>query len=97
MSAHVRDAIAAKPAVAHAVFFASIVWMLGLVGLLLAGCAVGPPLSLLVGPDPSDPAVPVARTGYRSTTSGYVSQRPVSPAPWRPQNERVTPPTKSNP
>jgi hypothetical protein len=61
-------------------------------GLLAGGCvATGRPIT---GADPSNPTARVAATTYRSVVSGYVSQRPVEPAPWREQNERVTPPPK---
>jgi hypothetical protein len=61
--------------------------------LLTAACSTAPgrPFS---GPDPSDPGVGVPATAYRSALSGYTSQRPVEPAPWREQNERVTPTPK---
>lgn len=49
----------------------------------------------LIGPDPADPSVKVARVGYRSTIAPYTSLRPTAPAPWRQQNERVTPAPKS--
>jgi hypothetical protein len=45
----------------------------------------------LARPDPSDPATRVPPASYRSTLGGYSSQRPVEPAPWREQNERVAP------
>jgi hypothetical protein len=45
----------------------------------------------LAGPDPSDPAARVPPAAYRSTLGGYSSRRPVEPAPWREQNERVAP------
>ncbi len=55
----------------------------------LAGCAaISAPV---VGPDPSDPNVPVPRVGYRSTVGPYTSQRPVSPVPWQEQNQLVAP------
>jgi hypothetical protein len=57
---------------------------------LLSGCA-GTPARLLAGPDPSDPAVRVPPAAYRPAVGGYTSQRPVAPAPWREQNERVAP------
>ena len=57
----------------------------------LAGCAPAP---ILAGPDPSDPRARVPAVGYRSTIAPYVSQRPVEPAPWREQNERVAPKPK---
>jgi hypothetical protein len=56
---------------------------------LVSGCAAPPPP--LAGPDPSNPAVAVAGVGYRSTLSGYRSQRPVEPAPWLEQNRGVAP------
>jgi len=31
---------------------------------------------------------------YRPVLGGYVSQRPVDPAPWREQNDRVAPAEK---
>lgn len=57
--------------------------------LLLAACK--PATTSHVFPDPSDPSVPVAPATYRSSLGSYVSQRPVAPADWRSQNERVTP------
>lgn len=49
----------------------------------------------LIGADPADPGVKVAQVGYRSTIAPYTSLRPTAPAPWRMQNERVTPAPKS--
>lgn len=46
------------------------------------------------GPDPSDPHVRAPATAYRPVLGGYVSQRPVEPAPWREQNDRVAPSQK---
>ncbi len=60
--------------------------------LALVGCAA--PAAPLVGPDPSDPAVRVAPTAYRSTFGTYVRQRPAEPRSWREQNERVAPEQK---
>jgi len=57
------------------------------------GCA-GPPPAPFAGADPADPAAPTKRAGYRSTVEPYVRQRPVEPAPWRDQNERVAPAPK---
>ena len=62
--------------------------------LLLAGCSA-PPASPLAESDPSNPAARAPRVGYRSTVGPYKSQRPVSPGPWREQNEQVTPAPKS--
>ncbi|MEP7031998.1 MAG: hypothetical protein ABI830_13765 [Pseudolabrys sp.] len=64
-----------------------------LCGLLLAACASAPQ-RLLSGADPADPAARVPSASYRSVTTGYVSQRPVGPAPWREQNDRVAPSQK---
>jgi hypothetical protein len=48
----------------------------------------------LAGPDPSDPTVRVRATEYRPVLGSYAAQRPVEPAPWREQNERVAPAEK---
>jgi len=63
--------------------------------VMLAACrdAPAPPLA---GPHPADPAAPTAGVRYRSTTGGYTSQRPVEPAPWGEQNQRVAPQPKSD-
>jgi hypothetical protein len=65
----------------------------GALCLLTAAC-VATPSAPYAGPDPSDPNVRVPIVRYRSTTGGYTRQRPVEPAPWREQNERVTPAPK---
>jgi hypothetical protein len=64
-----------------------------LIALLTAACTTLP-AQPLAGLDPADPESPVppARTGNALGT--YVSQRPVGPAPWREQNERVAPKPK---
>ncbi len=62
--------------------------------LLLAGCRE-PPAAPVAGSDPSDPGARAPRVDYRSTVGPYKSQRPVSPGPWREQNEQVTPAPKS--
>lgn len=62
-------------------------------GFLTAACAATPE-RMLAGADPSDPAVRVPSAGYRPVLGGYVSQRPVGPASWREQNERVAPTPK---
>jgi hypothetical protein len=59
-------------------------------GLFAAACVATPPKSY-IGSDPSDPSVRVPSAEYRSAIGGYTGQRPVEPAPWREQNERVTP------
>jgi hypothetical protein len=62
-------------------------------GLLAVACAPAPQ-PLAAGPDPSDPSAHAGAVGYRSTIAPYTSQRPVEPAPWREQNERLTPAPK---
>ena len=47
------------------------------------------------GWNPADPRAPVPRVGYRSTIGPYRSRRPVEPAPWSEQNQRVAPQPKS--
>jgi hypothetical protein len=65
------------------------------VTLLTAACK---PLSYpLAGGDPSDPSVPVPPVRYQSSLGSYERHRPVNPAPWRQQNEQVTPQPKGNP
>jgi hypothetical protein len=67
--------------------------LLLVLALLAQGCRGGPP-SPFMGPDPSNPQARAPRSTYRSTVGSYTSQRPVDPAPWREQNERVAPPPK---
>lgn len=57
--------------------------------MILTSCA--PPAPPLAGLDPGDPGAPVAGVGYRSTLSGYRSQRPAEPGAWIEQNQRVAP------
>lgn len=57
---------------------------------LTAACVTNPSAPY-ASPDPSNPNARVPTVGYRSTVGRYTSQRPVEPAPWREQNERVTP------
>ena len=65
---------------------------LGAVGLcLLAAACSTPPDRLAVYSGPADPNVRSSIVSYRSVLSGYASQRPVEPAPWREQNDRVAP------
>ena len=68
---------------------------LGVVAIVLfvPGC-VAPPPAAFVGHDPADPSAPVPSVRYQSVTGGYVRQRPVEPAPWREQNDRVAPQPK---
>jgi hypothetical protein len=62
--------------------------------LLVAACT--PRSYPIAGADPADPGVPVPPVRYQSTLGGYAPQRPVSPGPWRQQNEQVTPQPKGN-
>jgi hypothetical protein len=67
---------------------------LPVIAILLASCTDAP-RSPVAGPDPADPGARAPRVDYRSTIGSYKSQRPVSPGPWREQNEQVTPAPKS--
>jgi hypothetical protein len=58
--------------------------------LLATGCARAPSAPFAEA-DPSDPAARVPRAGYRSTVAPYTRQRPVDPAHWREQNDRLAP------
>lgn len=62
------------------------------IALLLAACK--PVSAPYAGADPADPSVAVPPARYQSTLGGYLRQRPVEPAPWREQNERVAPQPK---
>lgn len=66
---------------------AALIFMLA---ALNAGCASVPPRPL-TGADPADATARVPTVRYRSTIGPYTSQRPVDPAPWVEQNERVAP------
>jgi hypothetical protein len=66
-----------------------------LLALLTHGCSAAPPAPL-AGADPSNPGARAPRVDYRSTLGSYKSQRPVEPAPWGEQNQRVTPQSKSD-
>jgi hypothetical protein len=65
------------------------VFLLGAMTVLV-GCTVAPSPPF-IGPDPSDPSIRVPAAGYRSTIAPFRSQRPVEPASWREQNERLAP------
>jgi hypothetical protein len=58
---------------------------------LLTGACVSTPEKPYAGADPSDPSVRTPAVAYRSVIGGYESRRPVEPASWRDQNERITP------
>jgi hypothetical protein len=62
---------------------------------LLTACADAPRVPV-AGPSPDDPGARSPRVDYRSTVGAYKSQRPVDPAPWGTQNERVAPAPKSD-
>ena len=96
MSSHARFARTKRTSAVCKAHFSARLAGIGLITLLLAGCAASAQNRLSAGPDPSDPRSPSRPVGYRSSTAGYVSQRPVNPAPWRQQNERVTPPVRSD-
>ena len=85
-SGRLRKASSATP-------IASLLLLL-LLAPLTHGCSGAPP-ALLTAADPSDPGARAPRVGYRSTIGSYKSQRPVEPAPWGEQNERVAPRLKS--
>jgi hypothetical protein len=59
----------------------------------LAACGGGRPPPY-AGPDPSDPVAPVRAVVAPSTIGPYTRQRPVEPAPWQQQNERIAPAPK---
>ena len=61
--------------------------------LILTGCTAAP--RIVAQGDPSDPGALVRAVTYRSTLGPYQSGRPVDPAPWGAQNQRVTPQSKS--
>ena len=69
--------------------------LLLLLAPLTHGCSGAPPAPLAAA-DPSDPGARAPPVGYRSTIGSYKSQRPVEPAPWGEQNERVAPRPKSD-
>jgi hypothetical protein len=58
---------------------------------LLTSACFPTPERPTAGADPSNPIARVPATAYRPVLGGYVSQRPVEPAPWREQNDRVAP------
>lgn len=65
---------------------------LGAAGLcLLAAACSTPPDRFAADLSPANPDAPAPALSYRAVLGGYVSQRPVAPAPWREQNDRVAP------
>jgi hypothetical protein len=89
MSAHIRAFGAAGLPAVTPPFRGELGLLAGLV-LMLSGCA-DVPRSPAAGPDPADPSARAPRVDYRPTVGGYKSQRPVDPAQWVEQNERVAP------
>jgi len=61
---------------------------------LIAAACTPSPERLAARVTAADAAAPVPASAYRPVLSGYVSQRPVEPASWREQNERVAPQKK---
>ncbi len=59
------------------------------VAMLAAACT--PRSYPLAAADPSDPGAPVPPVRYQSSLGAYEPQRPVTPKPWRQQNESATP------
>jgi hypothetical protein len=96
MSAHTRAfGAAGRPAVTRLFKLKfDLLAVLPAFALLLAGCT-DPPRPPVVGPDPADAGARAPPVDYRSTVGSYRSQRPVEPAPWGEQNERVAPAPKS--
>jgi hypothetical protein len=94
MSAQFRAICAAIGVAAAALFRLSSGALALIVALGLAGCR-DTTVSRAAPADPADPAARAPRVGYRSTIGSYTSQRPVSPGPWREQNERAAPAPKS--
>ena len=70
----------------------SVCGVAALAATALAGCSQTP--QRLAGPDPSDPRSPARTAVYRPVIEPYASQRPVEPAPWRDQNDRIAPAPK---
>ena len=68
--------------------------VIAMVSGLLTACADAP-RAPVGGPNPSDPGARSPRVDYRPVVGTYKSQRPVDPAPWGTQHERVAPAPKS--
>jgi len=60
--------------------------------LFAVGCSTAPPPA--AGLDAANPKARVAPVRYQAAIAPYLSQRPVAPASWREQNERVAPAPK---
>lgn len=96
MSAHTRASCAADKPVAPRPLQIGFGVRAVVVALapMLAACAEAP-RAPVAGSDPSDPGARAPRVGYRSTIAPYDSRRPLEPAPWGEQNQRVAPQPKS--
>jgi hypothetical protein len=93
MSTQFRASYAATSAAVAKLFKIAAVVFLPIGAFFLAACSDA---SIPVGgAHPADPTVPVPAVRYRSTIGSYSSQRPVEPAPWGEQNQRVAPQPKS--
>jgi hypothetical protein len=68
--------------------------LLPVAALLLAGWRDAP-VRPFNQQNPADPWAPAPRVRYRSTIGPYKSRRPIEPAPWTEQNQRVAPQPKS--
>jgi hypothetical protein len=66
------------------------VWLLCFAFVLGRPCGVPPPVPFL-GPEPSDPYVPVPSVSYQSVIAPYVSLRPAKPGNWQQQTQSVAP------
>lgn len=55
----------------------------------LSACAGTP--GVMVGPDPSDPTVPVGSLRHTPATDGLIDLKPAEPKPWADSNRSVSP------
>lgn len=87
-----RPVVSAAIARRTALFNSAVTRLIASIALagLLAGCTAARTAPVAAA-DPADPDVPVRAARYSPVLSGYTSQRPVGPKPWREQNERVAP------
>lgn len=68
--------------------------IVGLPGLLLAGCATSEPMGLpqvLTYPSPEDPSAAVRSANYRSVIGGYSRRSPAEPSGWRQSGVEIAP------
>jgi len=84
-----RPVVSAAIARRTALFNSAVTRLIASIALagLLAGCTAARTAPVAA----ADPDVPVRAARYSPVLSGYTSQRPVGPKPWREQNERVAP------